>query len=280
PEEPKTEESAQETVAGLPKETFDALTFETAKRLEKKMSKDMKSQDDEEFTKVGRGELSMVEYLVWSDRKDRIDEKRREERLNKGNKALTAEDIGKEVGAQLQYFAENLGIRKSGNKPEEKPEWAEKDAEVMSKILKRMEGEEEDEKLDNKLDKKLGPMGKTLETVVTKVESLSKSAPEGTAPPKSELKTFLEIRKLLKEEDIIGTKSNIMLGPDGKAIPISGEIPALAVYGPYLAEQILNTIEKTADNIGKKYGLIGEEAPTGMPKKPRESLIKMPPKPV
>ncbi|GAG86604.1 unnamed protein product, partial [marine sediment metagenome] len=140
-------------------------------------------------------------------------------------------------------------------------------------------GEEEDKKLKSAIKEATGPIQTELEKTKEQVATLSKPAPEGTGPPMSKLEEYIEFRKKLKDSGLIkDERSNIMLGPDGQPIPISGEIPAALVYGPYIAKQILDTVEETVINIGNKYGLTGEE-PTKAPRKPKEPFIKMPPKP-
>lgn len=239
-----------------------------------------KSGEAQLMKQIGRGDVSMAEALMYMDLMDRKDRRERrdrkeEERENNGNQTLKAEDIGKELRIALQQ----VGVTGKPAAPEEIPEWAKPIMDDNKAILSKLKGEEEDKKLTTAIKEATGPLKAQLEKTQEKIATLSQPAPEGSGPPKSDLTVFLEMRNMLKEEGIIGSKSNIMLGPDGQPIPIKGEIPAALVFGPYLVKQILEAVEQTAENIGKKYGLIGEEKPTGMPKISREALIKMPQKP-
>jgi len=242
------------------------------------------SGENQLMTQLMHGDLSMAEVIMYMDMQDRRDKRERmllleEKRENSGNQTLTADDIGARTAGYLVAALQKEGVLgKRANTPEEKPEWAKEIEKSNSEILGKLRGDEENKKLTDGIEKGIGPMRTELVELRKDFTTLSKPAPEGTGPPQSKLEEYINFGRILKEAGIIQEqKSNIMLGPDGNPIPIKGEIPAALVYGPYLAEQIINTFEKAATNIGRKYGLINEE-PT-QPQLPKESIIRMPPKP-
>jgi len=258
-------------------------------RLPKEPDGDL-SGETQLMRQLSRGDLSMAEVLMYMDLQDRKDrrerrDRREEERENNGNHTLTADDIGARTAGYLVAALKKEGVLGKGvNTAEEKPEWVKKIEQDNADILGKLRVDEEDKKLSAAIKEATSPLKTQLEKTEEKLAALSKPAPEGTGPPKSVIDQYIEGRDKLKAAGILPEEkkgSMYMIGADGEpiqGIPVKGEIPALAVYGPLLVKQVMDTVEAAADRIGKKYGFI-EGEPTGVPPKPKESLIKMPLKP-
>lgn len=246
---------------------------------------DVSSSKSQLIRQITSGKTSMADAIIYISEMARIDREERriklEEAEAKGKKehnspGLTAEAIGIEVRGAL----ENIGIGKGGNNPEEEPDWVTEIRKENQSILERFRKEDDIKERQKMIDEATGPFKAELEKMQEKVADLSKPTPAGSGPPKSDLQAYIDGQKALKTAGILlEHKSNVLIGPGGQQIPVKGEIPVLVAYGPQLFEQLLGSLEKTLDNVGKKWGFFGEEAPAGIPKKPEEPLIKMPKKP-
>lgn len=226
-----------------------------------------------------RGEIGIGEALVLMDYFDRKERRSRE--LNKDN-SIPPSPTANEIGSAVAIHLKNAG---AVGKPaeSERPDWAEEIHNQQDEILARMRREDAEKELSEAIDKHVGPLKHELDKAHEKIKELSKPSPAGTAPQKSSLEVYLDMRKMLKDEGIIKEKESgtlMMVGADGQpiqGIPVKGEIPAALVYGPHIVEQISEIIEKRIDKIATKYGLV--ESPGAGPAKPKEPLIKIPEKP-
>ncbi|GAG55376.1 unnamed protein product, partial [marine sediment metagenome] len=223
----KDESKTEETVptSGIPKGIVEEAAFEALKLLEEKMAKDAKAEDETAFGKVGRGDLSMVEYLVWSDRKDRIEERRREERLKKEHNSpgLTAEDIGiQTVGAVRAVLKEEGVIGKGGNKPEEKSETIKNIEKKYDDLILLLKGQQEDKKLTAAIKAAVDPLQ-------TQLNTLSKSPSEGTVPKKSKIEEYVAFGNVLKSAGFVAASG--VGAPDAA-------IARVKVYGDVIGDLI------------------------------------------
>lgn len=163
----------------------------------------------------------------------------------------------------------------AGSPITEPPDWAKRIMQDQQTIMERLNKEEREKREKELIEKATEPALKELEKERANVQQLQKEVEElkkpPPTPPRSELDIFFEQREKLKKEGILKEPEpgSVVLGEGG--VPISGNIPAWAVYGPKLADDIIKSVTTGIENVASKFRLTGREG--------AEELITLPSKP-
>lgn len=248
------------------------------------VTKEAKSVDEESgfLRAMNKGDLGTGEALVIMDFLDRKERQRirDEKKENESKKPPRAEGIPEWAKPMMAENKEILARMKSAEE-EKKIAAAVKDATdpLKTELEKKDDRTTRLEETVAKLSEPPKEKEDLAASVATGVAEGLKTAGVGTTPPpppKNYVDDYIESRDKLKKVGLLQEqKSNIMRGPGGSDIPISGEIPAVVAYLPTIFKELATTAEDTIDRVAKKYGLFEGEKPG----KPGEPLIKMPEKP-
>ncbi|MEM2946556.1 MAG: hypothetical protein QXI87_09490 [Thermoproteota archaeon] len=231
--------------------------------------------------------LTALLYLSELRRMDRDEDRWNMERELRKNPQpqITPETIATAVTTALEKTLPQIIPQTSSipptTAPQEMPKWAEEMQRQQQEILARLSKEEQEKERQKIIEESQRPVLAELEKEraerqrlqedMKKMEERLKTSP--SIPPKGELEQFLDTREKLKSSGLIQETppGSVVLGEGG--IPITGSVPALAVYAPKIVDDILTNIEKRIDKMVAKYGLFqpAEEK--------REEIIKLPEKP-
>ncbi len=163
-------------------------------------------------------------------------------------------------------------------KTEEIPDWAKEMQKQQTEILSRLKKEEEEKEKQELISKAQEPI-KHLEAEIKSLEGKLKelSVQPMTEEAKSELKKIKETLSEVKETaQLMGMKEPESEKPKTTMgqynIPISGSIPAYAIFIPEVIEQIMKSVEARAEKFGLLFS--PSQPPTRL--EPTEPLIKLP----
>jgi len=220
------------------------------------------------FNQFMKGEMTLPEMIFLMDFLDRK-ERRERDAEKKGGSEVTKEDIAEAVAKAVRELI--------GKKDEEMPQWARELQDRVDEIRKASEEERRKREQEELIEKATAPLKSELEKEREERKRLEKAieslSAKPASQPKSELDSYIELQDklrragLLKEEETAG---KITFGEGG--IPVSGEIPAWAVYAPTVIDQIFDNIEKRISGIASNFGI-------GKTSKRMKDLINIPPRP-
>jgi len=190
------------------------------------------------FAKLGKGEITMGEALIYLDYVDR-----KEERRKASQNPVTPEKIAEAVVKGIKEALPPTPTAK-----DEMPPWAKEHAEQLKQIASRLVKEEEDKRLKDAVEAAVKPVAGELEKAKEEIATLREQ--QGAKPEKGELETTKETLKTLKEIDDLRGKPTPPEKSKDVMIDLNEEIANA------LGEEIKNTIMNAV-----KEKLTGEGAP-------------------
>lgn len=180
----------------------------------------------------------------------------REERESK-EKALTAEEIRVIVSEETKKITP----------PTDSPAVTAL-TEKLNNVAARLEEKDKEDRDAKLIAAATEPLQKRLDELAERIKNEPKGQPEAQ---RTELDTYIEYRGKLRTAGILQEQQNptapLSFGED--EIPVSGSIPAWAVYIPKVANMVMVEIQKVADRFGLKP-VEGTEP---------SSMINLPPRP-
>lgn len=224
--------------------------------------------------------------MIREDRRDRredLDWRAKREERERGGKGGNI-DIGEVIGKAVKEAVEPLVEKVKPKSTEEIPPWA-KDMQSQNKqILDRFEKEDQEKHDRTLIESVKGPLEKQigeLQTELGRISTPAPLAPSSSDKPKGILADYLRTRNELKEAGLLQETppGTVILGGEGtQGIKVSGSIPAWVVYGPKVADDILEMADKRIDGIIAKIMLAGAGA-GDKKKKAEKDLIEIPRRP-
>jgi len=178
-----SEETIQDVISGLKVANIPGAAVE-----EEAEEESASETGPEIFTKLGKGEVSMGEALIWLDYQDR-----KEERRKATQNIVTPEKIAEAV---IKGIKEALPPPAKAD--DEMPPWAKKQAAQLEQITGKLMKEEEDERLNKAVEAAVKPVAEGL--AKTK-EEIGRIQEQQGKPPKGELETTKDTLRTLQEID-------------------------------------------------------------------------------
>lgn len=227
-----TDETIQDVVSNL-------KATGTPKASEQEEEEPLKNQSEPEiFAKIGKGETSMGDALVWIDFQDR-----REARRTRAQNNTTPEQIAKAV---------TEGIKEAfGSKPrteDEIPQWAKPLYDDIKEIKNREQKKEEDARLQETVQNAVKPVQQELEKTKEQLAKIQ-TPPEKQA--KGELETTKDTLKTLQELDELRGKPKMPEKAKEVMIDLNEEVAT--ALGDEIKKAIVESVHERLSG-GKEEG--------------------------
>lgn len=233
-----TEETIQDVISGLKVANTPgaAVEEEAEEELPPPTGPDI-------FSKLGKGEVSMGEALIWLDYQDRKDERRKATQS-----PVTPEKIALAVVKEIKE-----ALPPTAKTQDEMPPWAKKQAEQLERITSKLMKEEEDNRLKEAVDAAVKPVADQLVKTTEDLAKLKEEAKETATAKKGELETTKDTLKTLKELDELRGKP--MMPEKAKEVMIDLNEEVAVALGDEIKKAVVDAVHE------KLSGEKGEGAP-------------------